>query len=66
MKTVLFKRFEINVCLLHVLSLLVPLRGNSEPLTLRVHHLVVTVTSQFLGILGIEHKIYKDTFLLSA
>jgi len=57
-KTVLFKRFEINVRLLHVLSLLVPLRGDSESLTLRVHHLVVAVTSQFLGILGIEHKIY--------
>ena len=52
METVLSQWFNVNISLLHFLSFLVSFSHNSEPLSLCVHYLVISISHQLFWFLN--------------
>ena len=52
METVLSQWFNVNISLLHSLSFLVSFSHNSEPLSLCVHYLVISISHQLFWFLN--------------
>ena len=52
METVLSQWFNVNISLLHFLSFLISFSHNSEPLSLCVHYLVISISHQLFWFLN--------------
>ena len=57
MKAIFSQWFDVDVSFFHLISLLISLCHDSEPLSFGVHHLVVTVMNQLFWFLRQNSKI---------